>query len=234
MVKECLDELLPVVASIHCLSSGIFPNGWKEALIIPLLKNQLTLDLAFGNFRPISNLQFVSKLTEKAVFNQAHSYLVSNDLFPLCQSSYRKYHSTETALLKVKHDILMNMNNQEVTLLVLLDLSAAFDTVDHSILLERLQADFGIFGTVLSWFSSYFSGRSQKVVIDGVYSKKIDLSFSVPQGSCLGPLLFILYTSKLFKIIESRLPKRIVLLMILNYIYPLNLELCWMEPMLFG
>jgi hypothetical protein len=110
------------------------------------------------------------------------------------------------ALLKVKNDILMNMNNQEVTLLVLLDLSAAFDTVDHSILLKRLQEDFGISGTVLSWFSSYLSGRSQKVVIDGVCSKKFDLSFGVPQGSCLGPLLFILYTSKLFKIIESHLP----------------------------
>ena len=207
MVKECLDELLPVLTSIinNCLSSGIFPDEWKEALIIPLLK-RFGLDLAFENFRPISNLQFVSKLTEKAVFNQTHSYLVSNDLFPLCQSSYRKYHSTETALLKVKNDILMNMNNQEVTLLVLLDLSAAFDTVDHSILLKRLQEDFGISGTVLSWFSSYLSGRSQKVVIEGVCSKKFDLSFGVPQGSCLGPLLFILYTSKLFKIIESHLP----------------------------
>ncbi len=207
MVKECLDELLPVLTSIinNCLSSGIFPDEWKEALIIPLLK-KFGLDLAFENFRPISNLQFVSKFTEKAVFNQTHSYLVSNDLFPLCQSSYRKYHSTETALLKVKNDILMNMNNQEVTLLVLLDLSAAFDTVDHSILLKRLQEDFGISGTVLSWFSSYLSGRSQKVKIEGVCSKKFDLSFGVPQGSCLGPLLFILYTSKLFKIIESHLP----------------------------
>ena len=79
MVKECLDELLPVLTSIinNCLSSGIFPDEWKEALIIPLLK-KFGLDLAFENFRPISNLQFVSKLTEKAVFNQPHSYLVSN------------------------------------------------------------------------------------------------------------------------------------------------------------
>jgi hypothetical protein len=188
MVKECLDELLPVLTSIinNYLSSGIFPpNQWKEALIIPLLK-KFGLDLAFGNFRPVSNLQFVSKLTEKAVFNQTHSYLVSNNLFPLCQSSYRKYHSTETALLKLKNDILMNMNNQEVTLLVLLDLTAAFDTVDHSILLKRLQQDFGISGTVLSWFSSYLSGRSQKVVIDGVCSKKNDLSFWCPTGILFG------------------------------------------------
>lgn len=84
MVKECLDELLPLLTSIinNCLLSGIFPNEWKEALINPLLK-KFGLDLAFGNFRPISNLQFVSKLTEKAVFNQTYSYLVSNDLFPL-------------------------------------------------------------------------------------------------------------------------------------------------------
>ena len=85
MVKECLDDLLPVLTSIiNCLSSGIFPNEWKEALIIPLLKKKFGLDLVFGNFRPISNLQFLSKLIKKAVFNQTHSYLVSNDLFPLC------------------------------------------------------------------------------------------------------------------------------------------------------
>ena len=97
--------------------------------------------------------------------------------FLIGQSSYRKYHSTEMALLKVKNDILMNMNNQEVTLLVLLDLSAAFDTVDHSILLKQLQEDFGISGTVppLVFFLSF--RRSQKVVIDGVCYKKFDLSF---------------------------------------------------------
>ena len=94
---------------------------------------------------------------------------------------------TETALLKVKNDILLNMNKQHVTLLVLLDLSAAFDTIDHCILLERLKSVFGIRGTALSWFASYLSNRSQQICIDGSLSANFKLTCGVPQGSCLGP-----------------------------------------------
>ena len=100
----------------------------------------------------------------------------------------------------------MNMENQKVTLLVLLDLSAAFDTVDHRILLDRLQFDFGISGSALNWIESYLSNRTQRIYIDGVLSSNFNLKFGVPQGSCLGPLLFSLYASKLFKIVESHLP----------------------------
>ena len=110
------------------------------------------------------------------------------------------------ALLKVKNDFLTNMENQKVTLLVLLDLSAAFDTVDHRILLDRLQFDFGISGSALNWIESYLSNRTQRIYIDGVLSSNFNLKFGVPQGSCLGPLLFSLYASKLFKIVESYLP----------------------------
>ena len=94
----------------------------------PLLKKD-NLDLLFNNYRPISNLQFVSKLTGRAVFNQMHDHMVMNALYPVLQSSYRKQHSTETALLKVMNDIILKMNSQHVTLLVKLDLSAAFDTL---------------------------------------------------------------------------------------------------------
>ena len=114
----------------------------------------------FKNFRPVSNLSFVSKLTESAVYNQTHSHICMNNLYPANQSSYRKNYSTETALLRVKNDILLNMNKQHVTLLVLLDLSAAFDTVDHNVLLSRLHSKFGISGTALEWFRSYLNGRS--------------------------------------------------------------------------
>ena len=100
----------------------------------------------------------------------------------------------------------MNMENQQVTLLVILDLSAVFDTVDHRILLDRLQSDFGISGSALNWIESYFSNRTQRIYIDGVLSNNFNLKFGVPQGSCLGPLLFSLYASKLFKIVESHLP----------------------------
>ena len=138
--------------------------------------------------------------------DQIQSYLNEHDLFPSLQSAYRRHHSTETALLKVKNDILMNMENQKVTLLVLLDLSAAFDTVDHRILLDRLQFDFGISGSALNWIESYLSNRTQRIYIDGVLSSNFNLKFGVPQGSCLGRLLFSLYASKLFKIVKSHLP----------------------------
>ena len=90
--------------------------------------------------------------------------------------------------------------------LVLLDLSSAFDTVDHRILFDRLQSDFGISGSALNQIESYFSNRTQRIYIDGVLSSNFNLVFGVPQGSCLGPLLFSLYASKLFKIVESHLP----------------------------
>ena len=93
------------------------------------------------------------------------------------------------------------MNRQHVTLFVLLDLSAAFDTIDHGILLERLRSAFGVRDMALSWFASYLSGRTQQVSIDGTLSTKFDLECGVPQGLCLGPLLFVVYASKIFEIV---------------------------------
>ena len=129
-----------------------------------------------------------------------------HSLFPQLQSAYRKNHSTETALLKIKNDILLGMNSQEVTLLVLADLSSAFDTIEHSNLLSRLQTKAGVAGCVLDWFKSYLTGRSQRVSVKGSESNKFALSCGVPQGSCLGPLLFSIYTSELFDVIEQHLP----------------------------
>lgn len=110
------------------------------------------LDLLYKNYRPVCNLQYVSKLTEKVVFNQVCDHMVSNAIFSALQSSYRKFHRTETALIKVRNGILLKMNSQHVTMLILLDLSAAFDTVNHQILLERLSDEVGIRGTALDWF----------------------------------------------------------------------------------
>ena len=106
----------------------------------------------------------------------------------------------------MKNYILLNKNQQRVTLLVLLDLSTAFDTVDHTILLNRLSKDFGIMGNVYSWFESYLHNRFQSISINRVTSDKFHTKHRVPQGSCLGPLLFVLYSSKLFKIIKRHLP----------------------------
>ena len=132
--------------------------------------------------------------------------MTDNELFPVLQSAYRKGHSTETALLRVVNDILSNMNKQHVSILVLLDLSAAFDTVDHAILLRRLETSFGITDAALAWFSSYLSGRSQCVSVNGETSDCYPVPFGVPQGSCLGPLLFSAYASKLFEVIRLYLP----------------------------
>ena len=131
---------------------------------------------------------------------------MENNLYPKNQSSYRKFHSTETALLRVKNDTLTSMNKQQVVLLVLLDLSSAFDTVDHTILLNRLNSTFGNMGSAHKWFKSYLTRRSQFVTVNEATSKTFYLQYWVPQGSCLRPLLFILYASRLFDILESHLP----------------------------
>ena len=127
--------------------------------------------------------------------------MVENDLYPPNQSSYRKNHSTLTALLKVTNDILLNMNKQHVTLLVLLDLSAAFDTVNHNILMSSLSM-LGLEGTALEWFNSYY----QRISVRGCQLERFNVNCGFPQGSCLSPLLFTIYTRSLFDIIKNHLP----------------------------
>ena len=206
LLDQC-DVLLPVITRLINMSlmSGVFPDVWKKALITPLLKKP-ELDIDFQNFRPVSNLSFISKLAEKAVFYQVQDHLLKNNVYPENQSAYRRNYSTETLLLKVKNDLLLNMNKQHVTLLVLLDLSAAFDTVDHNVLINRLYTKCGISDVALMWFESYLKDRSQRVIVNGAESSNFDLKFGVPQGSCLGPLLFTIYAGELSEIVKSHLP----------------------------
>ena len=129
--------------------------------------------------------------------DQLRSHLETNKLSEILQSAYRAQHSTETALLKVTNDILTDCDSGNVSLLTSLDLSAAFDTIDHSILLQRLEITFGVSGTALEWFKSYLSNRHQAVVIKGKKSSDHLIKYGVPQGSVLGPVLFTLYTQPL-------------------------------------
>ena len=119
------------------------------------------------------------------------------------QSAYRKQHSTESALLKVHNDIIISMDKGEVTALTLLDLSAAFNTIDHATLTDRLSDWYGISGQAQIWFSSYFQNRLQSVKIKDTFSDKVTLSYGVPQGYVLGPVLFTLYTTPVSAIISS-------------------------------
>ena len=182
---------------------GYFPVAWKAALVDPRLKKPCQ-SASLSNLIPVRNLQFLSKLTERAVYYQTQEHLVRSELYPTLQSAYRAGHSTETALLKVHKDILLNIT-QRVTLLVLLDLSSAFDTVDHEVLLRRLEITFGIAGTALQWIRSYLACRSQRVLLNGSFSEDFSLPHGVPQGSCLGPLLFTIYANKPFEVVKRHL-----------------------------
>ena len=204
---QCLDELTPVFTSIinSSLQSGCFSIQWKEALVNPILKKH-GLEQKKKNLRPVSNLSYLSKLMETAATIQLQDHMHEHGLYPTNMSSYRKHHSTETVLLRVRNVILLNMNDQQVTLLVLLDFSAAFETVNHDMLLARLQSKLGVRGIALEWFRSYLCNRSQRVAVDGVLSRPFLVNSGVPQGSCLGPLLFNIYVSSLFDTIGKHQP----------------------------
>ena len=179
------------------VSEGAFPTTFKQAVVYPLLKKYSLPKDDLSSYRPISNLNFVSKILEKVIYARLCDHLESFTSLSPFQSAYRKFHSSETALLRVHNNLLLATNRRQVSALVLLDLSAAFDTIDHNILLKRLNSCFGISQTAFSLLSSYVTNRSQSVVIGEEHSSELPLLHGVPQGSVLGPLLFTLYTTPL-------------------------------------
>ena len=184
------------------LAEGTVSDNLKEAILHPLLK-KLNLDvMTFKNYHPVSNLAYISKLLEWVVCGQLTQHVEGTGNVEPMQSPYRPNNSTEMALLLLT-DLLDAIDKKEVTCLVLLDLSAAFDTVNHSILLQCLKYRFGIQGRVLDWITSYHTNQTQKVMIDDLESDPVELSRGVPQGSVLGPVLFNLYTSSLGDICKS-------------------------------
>ena len=195
----------PILAMLIHISlvSGILPELHKRAIIRPRIKKP-GLDLSDpANYRPISNLSFVSKLVERVVHRQISNHIESHNLLPPTQSGFRKNHSTETDVVKVYNDIVLALDAGFITALLLLDFSAAFDCVDHAILLQILQLQFGISSTALLWITSFLSNRSHKVRVGAKTSETYNILFGVPQGSILGPLLFILYTSNITSIAHS-------------------------------
>ena len=205
LLKDNIAILAPFLTELfnRSLSTDCVPAAFKEAYITPRLK-KADLDSAdVKSYRPISNLSVLSKLLERLVARQLLEYLTTEKLLPDKQSAYRAFHSTETAIVKVMADILRSLDNGDIALLTLLDLSAAFDTVDHAILLKRLEISFGLKGHLLGWFGSYLSGRVQSVRCRNSRSLPTLILCGVPQGSVLGPILFLLYTADLLRLVES-------------------------------
>ena len=202
--KAIQNALLPSITELinKSLSSGVVPSDFKKAIVYPLLKKPGLDHNQLQNYRPVSNLSFLSKCLEKIVSVRLIEHLKATNSQDKFQSAYKAGHSTETALLKIKNDVCIAMDEGKVTLLVMLDLSAAFDTIDHNLLLKRLLL-LGFDGTVTHWIQSYLNHRTQMVKINNQFSQPSQPLCGVPQGSVLGPLLFSIYILPISKIAAS-------------------------------
>ena len=200
ILKSSIDVFVPIWTELVniSLTQGNM-DCLKGAILLPLIKDldELMDKDNFKNYRPVSNLLFVSKLIERVVSIRLNKHMDDNNLHSEVQYGYRKGHSTETLLLKIVNDLLNNCDKQMPSILMLLDLSAAFDTVDQSKLLSILHNDIGLEGAVLKWFDSFLLGRTQKVKIGKEYSAETELKYGVAQGSVLGPDLFKIYIRSL-------------------------------------
>ena len=172
LVLDYLDILITPITSIinASLEQGKCPNFIKQAHVTPILKKPSLDKEIFKNYRPVSNLNFISKILERIVAVQLQTHLDKAGLMTAFQSAYRKHHSTKSALHNIHNGILLNMAKGSVTALTLLDLSATFDTIDHTILLDRLNVYYSISELALGWFKSYLSGRTHSVKVGNTLS----------------------------------------------------------------
>ena len=195
-LKIVADIVSPSIASILNLSiaSAQFPAIWKSSLITPVFKSGAKT--AIANYRPVSVLPLLSKLMEKVVNSQVTHYLKDNDILTKFYSGFRKNHSTQTALISITDNILCNMDKGLITPTILMDLSKAFDTIDHPLMLQKLLR-YGFDTHSMFWFNSYLQNRLQYVKVGNILSNAAKVSCGVPQGSVLGPTLFNLYINEI-------------------------------------
>ena len=176
------------------MSLGIFPDEWKIARVAPIYKDGSEDENS--NYRPISVLPVISRLFEKLVYDQFYGFLNVNKLLFSQQSSFRLLHSVLTCLLKCTNDWYLNLENSEYTAVTFIDLKKAFDTVNHDILRQKLE-HYGVKNKEIRWFCSYLTNRKQCCKVNGQLSDLESITTGVPQGSCPGTLLFIIYVNDL-------------------------------------
>ena len=200
MLKCISDELVVPLCMIinQSLKVGQFPTDMKLADVVPLFKSKdRSLET---NYRPISLLSTMSKILEKVVYTRVYNFLTHTEQISNTQYGFRAKHSCEHAVGQLVGTVLKNLENKKITVSVLLDLSKAFDTIKHDIMLKKLEL-YGVRGTPLQWFQSYLSARKLRVKCrttcsgEETYSEKFPIEYGIPQGSCLGPLIFLIFVN---------------------------------------